>query len=194
MASGKQAGGSGMRGGKDAALVATLHCCGPCTLIIAQLLSCSAPRARAQHQSDTRASRSQTPGAGRCVALGNPDHRSYVLTAPPCKAEPFRPHPSLQALLSTNGACSARDVHAHQHPCSALLLPRPAPARRPSPPVLAPPAGRQRESRRRRAGSSCGGSMAGVLQKYVAQAMGKASFRDAWKAGGWKMLIDGNLA
>ncbi|KAL4429809.1 hypothetical protein ABPG77_010926 [Micractinium sp. CCAP 211/92] len=36
--------------------------------------------------------------------------------------------------------------------------------------------------------------MAGGLQKYVAQAMGKASFRDAWKAGGWKMLIDGNLA
>lgn len=32
------------------------------------------------------------------------------------------------------------------------------------------------------------------LTKYVAQALGKQSFRDAWKAGGWKMLIDGNLA
>lgn len=34
----------------------------------------------------------------------------------------------------------------------------------------------------------------GTLQKYMAQALGKASFRDAWRAGGWKMLYDGNLA
>lgn len=32
------------------------------------------------------------------------------------------------------------------------------------------------------------------LTKYVASALGKASFREAWAAGGWKVLIDGNLA
>ena len=32
------------------------------------------------------------------------------------------------------------------------------------------------------------------LTKYVASALGRSSFRDAWKAGGWKVLIDGNLA
>jgi hypothetical protein len=32
------------------------------------------------------------------------------------------------------------------------------------------------------------------LAKYMSQALGKPAFRDAWKAGGWKVLIDGNLA
>ncbi|KAI7842078.1 hypothetical protein COHA_004274 [Chlorella ohadii] len=39
-----------------------------------------------------------------------------------------------------------------------------------------------------------GGAGPGALTKYVAQALGKPSFREAWAAGGWKMLIDGNLA
>ena len=37
-------------------------------------------------------------------------------------------------------------------------------------------------------------AMAGALTKHISKALGKASFRDAWKAGGWKVLIDGNLA
>lgn len=36
--------------------------------------------------------------------------------------------------------------------------------------------------------------MAGSLTRYFGQALGKQTFRDAWKAGGWKVLIDGNLA
>jgi hypothetical protein len=36
--------------------------------------------------------------------------------------------------------------------------------------------------------------MAGALTRYMSQALGKPAFRDAWKAGGWKVLIDGNLA
>ena len=37
-------------------------------------------------------------------------------------------------------------------------------------------------------------AMAGALTRYMSQALGTPAFRDAWKAGGWKVLIDGNLA
>lgn len=33
-----------------------------------------------------------------------------------------------------------------------------------------------------------GGAGPGALTKYVAQALGKPSFREAWAAGGWKMV------
>lgn len=36
--------------------------------------------------------------------------------------------------------------------------------------------------------------MAGVLAKYFGGALGKQTLREAWKAGGWRVLIDGNIA
>ena len=33
-----------------------------------------------------------------------------------------------------------------------------------------------------------GGAGGSALTKYVAQALGKSSFREAWAAGGWKMV------
>lgn len=33
-----------------------------------------------------------------------------------------------------------------------------------------------------------GGAGGNALTKYVAQALGKSSFREAWAAGGWKMV------
>ncbi len=33
-----------------------------------------------------------------------------------------------------------------------------------------------------------GGAGPGALTKYMAQALGKPSFREAWAAGGWKMV------
>lgn len=36
--------------------------------------------------------------------------------------------------------------------------------------------------------------MSGALTKYFSQALGKQSIGDALRAGGWKVLVDGNLA
>lgn len=36
--------------------------------------------------------------------------------------------------------------------------------------------------------------MAGALTKYFGQAIGKQTIGEALRAGGWKVLIDGNLA
>ena len=44
----------------------------------------------------------------------------------------------------------------------------------------------------RAADGRSGAAMA--LVKYFEAALGKQTFREAWRAGGWKVLIDGNLA
>jgi len=36
--------------------------------------------------------------------------------------------------------------------------------------------------------------MASAITKYFSQALGKQTVQEALKAGGWKILLDGNLA